>query len=1109
MATAHSSVGRSDSCSPLSGNEPFTPIDALPFTHLQPDARGLLTQARSGRPDTTAGFYRRKQRRFETEPMGDLVGRAYAVGDQLARQGLDPGDVAVISIAAHDAALITFLGAISIGAVPVIVPIRPAFDDPTSVHRRLDDVFAELPAEPALISLTDNPVDGTTVAHRAMHVTIDATPADSPARTLTPAAPDDVAYLQMSSGSTRRPRPIAVTHGALVAQMASVAERARFGADDVFNAWVPLYHDLCLVGYTLLPMGLDVSFNLMMPFDFLGDPTAWIRGLADTGATTTVSPNFGLRFACDRVRHGRLEGTDLSSIRRVYCGAEPVDADTLRRFHRTFAPYGLDLDALIPTYGMAETTLMVTMPHLGASVHTTAIPRADLVDLGPLTHVERGTVASPPPAADDTVEVTGLGPAGPGTEITLESVDGESIETDLTCGEVVVRSTSLTAGYLCPDGSIESFDRGGFHTGDIGFLDGDELYLVDRLKNTIIRNGQNISSSTIEHLVAEVVGYPADAVVVIDSDITEGHGRLTAVIEADRKAEPDTLIGAVAAAADRFRPALDDVIVLRPNGLPRTTSGKKQHRLTRQLLQRDELRVATRRSLTPDEATSPSDDGPSRTDEVIDLTEIETRSAAMAAIAEFVDQRNPGVTVTAESRFTSDLGLDSLAMYELAIVLEDALAIEMSESDLRDATVVGQLCDACVARRRQPAHDRPTGIGSALASAAQPFPQLLRTVDAQKDRQVEIGGQWITDFASCNYLGLDLHPDVIAAVEPALRQWGTHPSWTRAVASPAPYRQLEVELADLIGVPGTIVFPTLTLLHMGVMPQLAGAGDAVFIDRAAHRSLQEAAELTRGRGARVEVIDHDDTDGLDAAMARVPAQRRLIVVDGVYSMSGGPAPLADLIEVAERHDALVYVDDAHGFGVLGERPDPRAPYGHRGNGVVRHLGLDYERVIYTAGLSKAYSSMGAFISVTDEHQRRRFEEASTYVFSGPVPVASLATALAGLRVNAADGDRIRRRLWTLTQRLIDGLAAMGFTVDDGYGLPIVNITLGAVEVARDAADTLWAHNVLFTPSLWPAVPLENSGVRFTVTSANTDGEIDQVLAAMAVVADRHRIGAAT
>ena len=333
-----------------------------------------------------------------------------------------------------------------------------------------------------------------------------------------------------------------------------------------------------------------------------------------------------------------------------------------------------------------------------------------------------------------------------------------------------------------------------------------------------------------------------------------------------------------------------------------------------------------------------------------------------------------------------------------------------------------------------------------------------------------------------------------------------HPSWTRAVASPVPYRELEAKLADLVGAPDVVVFPTVTLAHIGVLPRLAGRRR-----RDPHR--QRRAQLDPGGGASsrrpaaprsCRSPTTTSTRSSDALQRAKNATRRVIAIDGVYSISGLTAPLVEIAELAARYDAIVYVDDAHGFGVLGERPTLHEPWGHRGNGVVRHFGLDYDNIVYVGGLSKAYSSLAAFVTANSASQRQMLQMASTAVFSGPIPVASLATSLAAIEVNDDEGDELRTTLRRLTTRLVTGARDIGFPVRNPLAFPIVTVELGGLAAVELGCRILWEQGILLTPAVFPAAPLDRGGVRFTVTSVNTAAEVEGLLTGLTAGARRAR-----
>jgi 7-keto-8-aminopelargonate synthetase-like enzyme len=384
------------------------------------------------------------------------------------------------------------------------------------------------------------------------------------------------------------------------------------------------------------------------------------------------------------------------------------------------------------------------------------------------------------------------------------------------------------------------------------------------------------------------------------------------------------------------------------------------------------------------------------------------------------------------------------------------------------------------------------------------IPQAFVTAEKQEGRRILAGGRWRYDFASCNYLGLDFHPEVIAAIPPALAEWGVHPSWTRAVASPRIYEDLERELASLVSAPTALVFPSISLLHLGVLPVLAGYDGVILKDAEAHHSIHDGCLRAQANGAEWLHFPHSDVDDLERKLKRYrPKRTKIIATDGVYSMGSSHPPIVDYVRLAKEYNALLYVDDAHGFGIIGENPDDTLPYGHRGNGMVRHLGLDYcsDRIVYVAGLSKAFSSYAAFVTCFDEKMKYNLQGSGPCVLSGPTCVASLASALAGLRVNAREGDEKRRHIYRLTHRFVTAVRELGFEVDNGGFFPIIGVVIGRFESLAKACQMLWEQDILITPAIYPAVPIDRNLVRFSITAVNTEAEVEHAIEALKTVRD--------
>jgi myxalamid-type polyketide synthase MxaB len=464
----------------------------------------------------------------------------------------------------------------------------------------------------------------------------------------------------------------------------------------------------------------------------------------------------------------------------------------------------------------------------------------------------------------------------------------------------------------------------------------------------------------------------------------------------------------------------------------------------------------------------------------------------------------------------ADLGLDSLMMVDLKNRLEQMLQMTLPvERLVRDidtrtiaAFVVQKLSDAVPQESGPPDAAAAEAKNGELLSEddiqqlAQEIPQVFVVAEKQRGRQILAGGRWRFDFASCNYLGLDFHPEVISAIPPALAEWGVHPSWTRAVASPRLYDDLERELAAFVGAPTTLVFPSISLLHIGVLPLLAGYDGVILKDTEAHHSIHEGCLRAQANGAEWVNFPHSDIDDLARKLARYrPGRTKIIATDGVYSMGSSHPPLVDYVRLAKEHNAMLYVDDAHGFGIMGEEPDAALPYGYRGNGMVRHFGLDYcrDRIVYVAGLSKSFSSYAAFVTCFDEKMKWNLQASGPFVFSGPTCVASLASALAGLRVNAREGDEKRRQIFRLTHRFVTAVRELGFEVDNGGFFPIIGVVVGEFDDLVRACRLLWEHDILITPAMYPAVPMDRNLVRFSITAVNTDAEVDHAIGALRAV----------
>jgi 8-amino-7-oxononanoate synthase len=376
-------------------------------------------------------------------------------------------------------------------------------------------------------------------------------------------------------------------------------------------------------------------------------------------------------------------------------------------------------------------------------------------------------------------------------------------------------------------------------------------------------------------------------------------------------------------------------------------------------------------------------------------------------------------------------------------------------------------------------------------------------IDEVDGRRIRVGDHWLTDYASCNYLGFDWEPEIIDAVDREVRRWGTHPGWSRLLGNPRLYPQIEQRLTELLGAPDSLVLPTITHIHMSVLPVLAGEG-TVLVEKQAHKTLYDASMYARGLGAQLHRFRADDPDRLVDLLRAAPTSKpRVVCLDGVNSMTGNIPDMTTLANICREWGALLYVDDAHGFGVIGERsPNELSPYGSRGNAVVRYSGESYDGLVLVGGFSKSYSSLLAFLALPTSLKQQLKLAAPPYLYSGPSPTASLASVLAGFDVNEARGDQIRANLYDLSIRVLSHVRKLGLVTPNVHDTPVIELLVAQGVDLVEVAELLWARGIYVTLAAYPLVPRDQVGFRIQLTAIHTVEQVDELNAVLSELADR-------
>ncbi|MCY7386813.1 MAG: 8-amino-7-oxononanoate synthase [Burkholderiales bacterium] len=358
-----------------------------------------------------------------------------------------------------------------------------------------------------------------------------------------------------------------------------------------------------------------------------------------------------------------------------------------------------------------------------------------------------------------------------------------------------------------------------------------------------------------------------------------------------------------------------------------------------------------------------------------------------------------------------------------------------------------------------------------------------RIIDGPQDASMLVDGKRVMAYASNDYLGLANHPKVVEAAMRALKRYGLGAAASHMVSGHMrAHHELEEKLGDYIGLPKTLLFSSGYMANMGILTALAGRGDTIFADKLNHACLNDGALLSRANFKR---YPHCNLVKLDAMLAESKgAGRKLIVTDAVFSMDGDIAPLPELLKLAETYDALLVIDDAHGFGVLG----------YRGKGSLEHFNLKSERIVYMATLGKAAGGYGAFVAGHEDIVEWILQSARTYIFTTATPPAIAAAIQASLEVMQEDRERLKH-LRMLIDFFGDSLK-LQFAKLPYSQTAIQPIMIGDNATTMAFADALRERH-MFVPAIRPpTVPPGTSRLRVSITAAHTADDLFDLITAL-------------
>jgi acyl-CoA synthetase (AMP-forming)/AMP-acid ligase II len=549
----------------------------------QGDERALIFLTDRGAEDTVLTFRQ-------------LHDAANAVATRLAAVA-KPGDRALLVFPPGLEFVVAFFGCLiaRVIAVPMMVPRRQSSRDSSA------SIMANCKPTVALTSPTlalRDDLAARFAGHDLQWLTVDMTPGSPGAIDLPRPQAQDVAFLQYTSGSTSDPKGVVVTHAMLLANMAMAQAALGTGEHSTCVNWLPLYHDMGLILSVVGSMYLGALCVLLAPSGFMQRPLTWLRAISHYRAEITASPNFAYDLCIARLRADQMEGVDLSSWKIILIGAEPIRAPTIEKFIETFLPYGLAPRAMNPGFGMAEATLIVSMSPVGAGHDTRTLSHTAL----------QANVIRHAADEDDAHVLVGCGYPIPDSRLaivdpqTLRQLPADTVGELWIDGPHVARAywDNRQASAASLHAHIEGESGAWLRSGDLGFLDTKgQLFITGRIKDLVIIRGMNHYPQDIELTVERA--HPAlrqNGGAVFSAPDERGEENLVVVQEVERTArnriDPDEIAGVIREAITiEHEVFARHIVLIRPNTLPKTTSGKVQRSLTRKLWQDGKLDYLT------------------------------------------------------------------------------------------------------------------------------------------------------------------------------------------------------------------------------------------------------------------------------------------------------------------------------------------------------------------------------------------------------------------------------------------------------------------------------------------------------------------------------------
>ena len=554
-------------------------------------AEGLDFAARCA---TGVNFYSGRGKLQAVLPYATLREEALVLAGKLRAAGLAPGNRIALVAETAPSFMIAFFACQYAGMLPCPVPLPMQIGGRDSYIARVAGMLRAAQAHLLLVPgvLKDKLQEAAAAAGVPLldHETLATLP--EAAGAINPLRADDPAYIQYSSGSTSAPKGILISQRAIMANTTGILRHGlRAQEDDRGFSWLPLYHDMGLVGFFLSPVMGQSSVDYMATADFAKRPTIWLQLMSDNRCTASYAPSFGYELAARRI-NGKAETLDLSQWRIAGIGGDMVRPEVLDAFARALAPAGFDPRAFLPSYGMAEMSLAVSFADLDSPMRTDVVDREAARNDG---------VARPAPAdAPQARTFVSCGRVLPGHEMKVVDENGKELP-ERHIGHILVKGPSMMSGYFGnPEATAAAMRDGGFlDTGDLGYMLDGEIYITGRSKDMILHHGRNIWPQDIEWAVERLPGLRSGDAAAFGVEREDGTERIVVLVQCRKRdaAAQEALRRSVAKVVHEVTGAECEVVLVAPRSLPLTSSGKLARSRARQLYLNGEMPLCAQAAL--------------------------------------------------------------------------------------------------------------------------------------------------------------------------------------------------------------------------------------------------------------------------------------------------------------------------------------------------------------------------------------------------------------------------------------------------------------------------------------------------------------------------------